>query len=96
VNDGFGNWSNVSKPHPQASAVKQFDQIRRNFIFTDFGGSRALDHDDGTCNVHNVCACFQTNPFSYYCTGSQFFRDEENVLVGAGVDTAKFMSLSVA
>ena len=47
VDDGFGNWSNISKPHPLASAVKQYDHIRRNFIFTDFGGSRSLDHDDG-------------------------------------------------
>ena len=75
VDDGFANWSNISKPHPLASAVKRFDHIRRNFIFADFGGSRALDHDDG----------------------SQLFRDEENVLVGAGVknflgNTKQFVS----
>jgi hypothetical protein len=28
--------------------VKDFDHIRRNFVFTDYGGSRALDHDDGS------------------------------------------------
>jgi hypothetical protein len=48
VDDGFTNWSNITKPHPSASAVKQFDHIRQNFIFTDFGASRALDHDDGS------------------------------------------------
>ena len=63
VDDGFGPWPNISKPHPHASAVKQWDFIRRNLVFTDYGGSRALDHDDG----------------------SQFFRDEENVLVSSGV-----------
>ena len=34
VDDGFGSWPNVSKPAPGASAVKDLDRIRRNFIFT--------------------------------------------------------------
>jgi len=34
VDDGFGSWPNVSKPAPGASAVKDFDRIRRNFVFT--------------------------------------------------------------
>jgi hypothetical protein len=65
VDDGFegDTWANITKPAKGASAVKDFDHIRRNFVLTDYGGSRALDHDDG----------------------SQFFRDEENVLVGSGV-----------
>lgn len=45
---GFDSWPNITKPAKGASAVKDFDHIRRNFIFTDYGGSRALDHDDGS------------------------------------------------
>ena len=42
VDDGFDTWANITKPAPGASAVKAFDHIRRNFIFTDYGGTRAI------------------------------------------------------
>lgn len=48
VDDGFHDWQNVTKPQPQASAVKDFDYIRQNLVFTDYGGTRSLDHDDGS------------------------------------------------
>lgn len=51
VDDGFDGsregW-NVTKPKKGASAVKAQDYIRGNFVFTDHGGTRALDHDDGS------------------------------------------------
>lgn len=48
VDDGFDTWPNVTKPEPGASIVKHFDHIHNNLIFTDFGATRALDHDDGS------------------------------------------------
>ena len=37
VDDGFDSWTNITKPTESASAVKDFDHIRRNFVFTDYG-----------------------------------------------------------
>ena len=89
VDDGFGSWTNITKPEPSASAIKDFDRIRRNLVFTDYGGSRAvLLLLLLLLFLLVLLLLLLLTSLSLqldHDDGSQFFIDSENVLIGSGV-----------
>ena len=82
VDDGFDSWSNITKPANGASAVKDFDHIRRNLVFTDYGGSRALDHDDGSQLFRDEANVLVGSGVKNFLGNTKHFVG--NLIVGAG------------
>lgn len=90
VNDGFDSWRNVSKPKPGASIVKAFDVIKRNFVFTDNGATRALDHDDGSQFFEDADNVLVYSGVKNFLGNSKTFRGNLIVEAGAGENIGCF------